>query len=163
MYLDNSLNKLLPSCLLLPLLLRVISVLIVFLSIWSHCFSGLFLCYFLSTKINYKYPFELGAGDVQTQQSGIPPECFPSPAVCQLAERATGSARSGTFHGVVQKQGFLNVIKSRVTQDTACCSVATFSICCGKLGLGNGLSPICTMVTTQLINAASLEEFLNPR
>lgn len=73
MYLDNSLNKLLPSCLLLPLLLRVISVLIVFLSIWSHCFSGLFLCYFLSTKINYKYPFELGAGDVQTQQSGIPP------------------------------------------------------------------------------------------
>lgn len=89
-------------------------------------------------------------------------ECFPSPAVCQLAERATGSARSGTFHGVVQKQGFLNVIKSRVTQDTACCSVATFSICCGKLGLGNGLSPICTMVTTQLINAVSLEEFLNP-
>lgn len=62
MYLDNSLNKLLPSCLLLPLLLGVISVLIVFLSIWSHCFSGFFLCYFLSSKIDYEYPSKPGAG-----------------------------------------------------------------------------------------------------
>lgn len=68
MYLDNSLNKLLPSCLLLPLLLRVISVLIVFLSIRSHCFSGLFLCYFLSTKINYKHPPELGARTYECQR-----------------------------------------------------------------------------------------------
>lgn len=62
MYLDNSLNKLLPSCRLLPLLLRVISVLIVFLSIWSHCFSAFFLCYFLSSKIDYEYPSKPGAG-----------------------------------------------------------------------------------------------------
>lgn len=71
MYLDNSLNKLLPSCLLLPLLLRVISVLIVFLSIWSHCFSGLFLCYFLSSKINYEHPSELGARDTPLQEGGV--------------------------------------------------------------------------------------------
>ena len=71
MYLDNSLNKLLPSCLLLPLLLRVISVLIVFLSIQSHCFSGLFLCYFLSTEINYEHPSELGARDIQVPERGV--------------------------------------------------------------------------------------------
>lgn len=71
MYLDNSLNKLLPSCLLLPLLLRVISVLIVFLSIRSHCFSGLFLCCFLSTKINYKHPPEQGTRDIRAPERGV--------------------------------------------------------------------------------------------
>lgn len=84
MYLDNSLNKLLPSCLLLPLLLRVISVLIVFLSIWSHCFSGLFLCYFPSTKINYKYPFELGVHKGKRGASRQRPRRLPSPALRQL-------------------------------------------------------------------------------
>lgn len=88
MYLDNSLNKLLPSCLLLPLLLRVISVLIVFLSIWSHCFLGLFLCYFLNTKINYEHPSELCTRNIHTSaRQGCPvrgQEFLPSPGTWQL-------------------------------------------------------------------------------
>lgn len=64
MYLDNLLNKLFLFCLFLLFLLRVILVLIVFLFIWSYCFFGFFLCYFLSIKINYKRLLELGVKDI---------------------------------------------------------------------------------------------------
>lgn len=132
MYLDNLLNKLLPSCLLLPLLLRVISVLIVFLSIWSHCFSGPFLCYFPSTKINHKHPSELGARDMKLQERVSPPEaksCFPLCCMKLLNMRQFGSM---TIHGAcVGTWCLFNLIalKAKGTQDTTlyCVSVWLFT------------------------------------
>lgn len=53
----------------------------------SHCFSGLFLCNFLSTKIDYEHPSELGAWGHTTAREGHPArgqECLPSAIRWQL-------------------------------------------------------------------------------